>query len=412
MKVFKRFSSLKHKSEHFMNLEHLYGSKNYNPAPIVIEKAKDVYMWDVEGRRYLDFLSAYSAVNQGHCHPKIIDTLVKQSNTLCLTSRAFYNNILGEYEKKITKMFGYDRVLPMNTGVESGETALKFARRWGYDVKKVKSDKAKIVFCENNFWGRTISACSSSTDDSCRIGFGPFLPGIEFVPYNDASSLEKKLESDPNIVAFMLEPIQGEAGVVIPDSGYLQTVRNLCSEHNVLMIADEIQTGLGRTGKMLACDYEEVKPDLLLLGKALSGGTLPVSAVLGNDNVMLTIKEGEHGSTFGGNPLGSAVAMTALSVIEEEELDKNAFLMGNLFRSSIKCIPNVKIRGKGLLNALVLTDTNEKFNAYKLCDNMRKFGLLAKPARKNIVRLAPPLTIKKSEIEEAIGIIEKSMYEL
>lgn len=395
-----------------MNLESLYGTKNYNPAPIVIERAENVHMWDVEGRRYLDFLSAYSAVNQGHRHPKIVDALVKQANTLCLTSRAFYNNVLGEYEKKITNMFGYDRVLPMNTGVESGETALKFARRWGYDVKKVQPNKAKVVFCENNFWGRTISACSSSTDDSCRKGFGPFLPGIEFVPYNDPSSLKKKLESDPDIVAFMLEPIQGEAGVVIPDSGYLQTVRNSCSEHNVLMIADEIQTGLGRTGKMLACDYEKVKPDLLLLGKALSGGTLPVSAVLGNDEVMLTIKEGEHGSTFGGNPLGSAVAMAALSVIEEEELDKNAFLMGVLFRNSLKGIPNIQVRGKGLLNALVLSSTNENFNAYKLCEKMRHAGLLAKPARENIVRLAPPLTINRNEIEEATEIIQESIYDI
>lgn len=404
--------SLKSKSEYFMNLESLYGAKNYNPAPIVIERAENVHMWDVEGRRYLDFLSAYSAVNQGHRHPKIVDALVKQANTLCLTSRAFYNNVLGEYEKKITNMFRYDRVLPMNTGVESGETALKFARRWGYDVKKVQPNKAKVVFCENNFWGRTISACSSSTDDSCRKGFGPFLPGIEFVPYNDAPSLKKKLESDPDIVAFMLEPIQGEAGVVIPDSGYLQTVRNLCSEQNVLMIADEIQTGLGRTGKMLACDYEKVKPDLLLLGKALSGGTLPVSAVLGNDEVMLTIKEGEHGSTFGGNPLGSAVAMAALSVIEEEELDKNAFFMGTLFRNSLEGIPNIQVRGKGLLNALVLSGTNENFNAYKLCEKMRHAGLLAKPARENIVRLAPPLTINRNEIEEATEIIQESIYDI
>lgn len=393
-----------------MELENEYGAHNYHPLPVVLQRAKGVEVWDCEGNRYLDFLSAYSAVNQGHCHPKIIAALVEQANTLTLTSRAFYNDQLGQYAKFVCGYFGFERMLPMNSGVEACETAVKLARRWAYDVKGIEENKAKIIFVEGNFWGRSIAAISASTDPSSYKGFGPYLPGCEIIPYNDILALEKALE-DPNVAAFMCEPIQGEAGVIVPDEGYLTTVSKLCKSKNVLFIADEVQTGIARTGKLLACDHENVKPDILVLGKALSGGVYPVSCVLSSDEIILTIKPGEHGSTFGGNPLACAVAMAALRVVEEEELAENANRMGNLLRKKLVEIDSSRInavRGRGLLNAIDIR-TKNGVTAWDVCLKMKDNGLLAKPTHDTIIRLAPPLVINESQITEAAEIIKESI---
>ncbi len=400
------------KSDYFIDLEHTYGAHNYHPIPVVLESAKGIFMWDVEGKKYFDFLSAYSAVNQGHCHPRIVDAMIKQVQKLALTSRAFHNNLLGEYEKFITQYFGYDKVLPMNTGVEGGETAIKLARRWGYAVKGIAENKAEIVFVEGNFWGRTMAAISSSNDPSSYAGFGPFMPGFSLIPYNDLEALENKFKSNPNIAAFMFEPIQGEAGVVVPHEGYLQGVRDLCTKYNVLMIADEVQTGLCRTGKMLACDHENVKPDLLVLGKALSGGLMPVSCVLANDEVMLGIKPGEHGSTYGGNPVACAVAMEALRVLTEEKLAENAEAMGKIFRERMENLMSqsnliTTVRGRGLLNAIVIKPFGDGKTAYDVCLKLKDNGLLAKQTHGDIIRFAPPLVINEDQIHEACDIIEK-----
>lgn len=397
----------------YLQLEEQYGAHNYHPLPVVLEKGAGVFLWDVDGKRYYDFLSGYSAVNQGHCHPKIIASLIEQAQKLTLTSRAFHNNLLGEYAKFITDYFGYDKVLPMNTGVEGGETAIKLARRWAYTKKGVAENQAKIIFAEGNFWGRTLAAISSSNDPSSYKGFGPYMPGFELVPYNDIVALEKALQ-DKNVAAFMVEPIQGEAGVVVPDEGYLSKVRELCTAYNVLFIADEIQTGLARTGKMLACDHENVKPDILILGKALSGGVLPVSAVLANDDVMMNIKPGEHGSTYGGNPLACAVATTALTVLKEEKMAENAEAMGALLRAELAALqsPFIEtIRGKGLLNAIVIKHHNPEA-AWDLCLELKENGLLAKPTHGDKIRFAPPLLITKEQILECVGIIGDSLKKL
>ena len=400
-------------SKSIIDLEYKYGAHNYHPLPVVLEKGEGVFLWDVEGKKYYDFLSAYSAVNQGHCHPKIISALVNQSNKLTLTSRAFHNNILGQYEKFITEFFGYDKVLPMNTGVEGGETAVKLARKWGYEVKKVTDDSAKIIFVEGNFWGRTLGAISSSTDPSSTNGFGPFMPGYEIIPYNDIESLKDSLK-DPNVVAFMVEPIQGEAGVVVPDDDYLKKAYDLCKESNVLFIADEVQTGIGRTGKMLCCEHHGFKPDILILGKALSGGVFPVSAILASDEVMLTIKPGEHGSTFGGNPVACEVAMAALNVIRDEKLAENADKMGVIFREKLQSYINgskivEEIRGKGLLNAIIINDEENSDIAWNICLKMAQNGLLAKPTHGNIIRFAPPLIINEEQLNDCIDIIISSL---
>ena len=400
-------------SKSIIDLEYKYGAHNYHPLPVVLEKGEGVFLWDVEGKKYYDFLSAYSAVNQGHCHPKIISALVNQSNKLTLTSRAFHNNILGKYEKFITEFFGYDKVLPMNTGVEGGETAVKLARKWGYEVKKIANDSAKIIFVEGNFWGRTLGAISSSTDPSSTKGFGPFMPGYEIIPYNDIDSLKDSLK-DQNVVAFMVEPIQGEAGVVVPDDDYLKKAYDLCKESNVLFIADEVQTGIGRTGKMLCCEHHGFKPDILILGKALSGGVFPVSAILASDEVMLTIKPGEHGSTFGGNPVACEVAMAALNVIRDEKLAENADKMGVIFREKLQSYINgskivKKIRGKGLLNAVVINDVDNSDIAWNICLKMAQNGLLAKPTHGNIIRFAPPLIINEKQLNDCIDIIISSL---
>lgn len=398
------------KAAYFLQLEEQYGAHNYHPLPIVLKKGEGIYLWDVDDRKYVDFLSGYSAVNQGHCHPKIIEALVAQAKELTLTSRAFHNNLLGEYEQYITRYFGYDKVLPMNTGVEGGETAIKLARRWGYRVKGIQENKAKIIFVEGNFWGRTLAAISSSTDPSSYKDFGPYLPGFEVVPYNDLTALESALE-DPNVAAFMFEPIQGEAGVVVPDEGYLKGVRTLCNKYRVLMIADEIQTGLARTGKMLACDHEDVRPDILILGKALSGGTMPISAILADNEIMLTIQPGEHGSTYGGNPLACKVAIAALEVLKEEKMAENAEKMGKLFRQEIEQLnsPFIScIRGRGLLNAIVIKHANADA-AWELCIEMMHNGLLAKPTHGDKIRFAPPLIINENQIHDAVSIIQKSL---
>ena len=401
-------------SEVFISQEDKYGAHNYHPLPVVLKKGKGVYVYDVEDKKYYDFLSAYSAVNQGHCHPKIVDALIEQSQKLTLTSRAFYNDQLGPYEEYITKYFGYDRVLPMNTGVEGGETAIKLCRRWGYAVKGIAENQAKIIFAEGNFWGRTLGAISSSTDESSRKQFGPFMPGYVIVPYNDLSALEKELQ-DPNVAGFMVEPIQGEAGVVIPDANYLKDAYELCKKHNVLFIADEVQTGIGRTGAKICCDHFGFKPDILILGKALSGGVLPVSAVLASDEIMLTIKPGEHGSTFGGNPLACAVATAALKVMEDEKLAENAMKMGALFRSILTKellgrVPFVnEIRGMGLLNAIVIDKDEDAEKAFKICLKMAENGLLAKPTHGHIIRFAPPLIINEKQIKEACSIISETI---
>ncbi len=404
---------LSDKTAFYLALEEKYGAHNYHPLPVVLEKGEGVFLWDVDGKRYYDFLSGYSAVNQGHCHPKIIASLMEQSQKLTLTSRAFHNNLLGQYEKFITGYFGYDKVLPMNTGVEGGETAIKLARRWAYTQKGVEENKAKIIFAEGNFWGRTLAAISSSTDPSSYKGFGPYMPGFELVPYNNIAALEKSFQ-DKNVAAFMVEPIQGEAGVVIPDEGYLQAVRELCTEYNVLLIADEIQTGLARTGKMLACDHENVRPDILILGKALSGGVLPVSAVLADDTIMMNIKPGEHGSTYGGNPLACAVAITALTVLKEEKMAENAELMGQLLRSELAKLSSpfiTAIRGKGLLNAIVIKHHNPDAS-WDLCLALKENGLLAKPTHGDKIRFAPPLLINKEQVMECVGMIDGALQTL
>uniref|UniRef100_UPI00358F425E ornithine aminotransferase, mitochondrial n=1 Tax=Myxine glutinosa TaxID=7769 RepID=UPI00358F425E len=399
--------------EQIFERERLYGAHNYHPLPVALTKGQGIFVWDVQGKKYFDFLSAYSSVNQGHCHPKLVRALQKQAERLTLTSRAFYNDVLGEYEEYITRLLGYDKVLPMNTGVEGGETACKLARKWAYKVKGIPKYKAKIIFAEGNFWGRTLSAISTSTDPSSYDGFGPFMPGFQLVPYNDIAALENAV-SDPEVAAFMVEPIQGEAGIVVPKDGYLQAVRELCSRNNVLLIADEVQTGLCRTGRMLACDYEDVHPDILILGKALSGGMYPVSAVLCNDSVMLTIQPGEHGSTYGGNPLACCIAIAALEVLVEEKLAENAERMGAIFREELAKVPSdliVSVRGKGLMNAIVIQTTTD-IDAWKVCLRLRDNGLLAKPTHGDIIRLTPPLTITKEHIYESVDIIRKTLLSL
>ncbi len=397
-------------TQHFIDLEEKYGAHNYHPLPVVLSKGKGVHVWDVDGKQYFDFLSGYSAVNQGHCHPKIVSALTEQAQTLTLTSRAFYNNLLGEYEKYITEYFGYDKVLPINTGVEAVETAMKLSRKWAYEVKGIPSDCAKIIVCKENFHGRTLGVISYSSDPTATKNFGPFLPGFEQIAYNDIPALEKALQ-DKNAAAFLFEPIQGEAGVMVPDDGYYAAVRKLCTEYNVLMIADEIQTGLCRTGTVLACDAENVRPDMIILGKALSGGTIPVSAVLCDDVIMMTIKPGEHGSTYGGNPLACKVAMAALDVLKDENMAENAEKTGQLFRDELKKLNSsvIKIiRGRGLLNAIVIEHSN-KDAAWDLCMEMKENGLLAKPTHGDKIRFAPPLVITEAQIHEAVEIIRKSL---
>ncbi len=398
------------KSAELIELEENFGAHNYHPIPVVLERGEGVFVWDVDGKKYFDFLAAYSAVNQGHCHPRIIKALTTQAQKLTLTSRAFYNSLLGEYEKFITSYFGYDKVLPMNTGVEGGETAIKLARRWAYDVKGVKENQAKIVFANGNFWGRTLAAISASNDPSSYKGFGPYMPGYQLVDYNNLAALENAIK-DPNTAAFMVEPIQGEAGVVVPDEGYLKGVRDLCTKYNVLFIADEVQTGLARTGKMLACDHENVKPDILVLGKALSGGILPVSAVLASNEIMLTIKPGEHGSTYGGNPLACAVAVEALKVLKDEKLAENSEALGIIFREEMNKLKAetdliTAVRGRGLFNAIVIKEKDGK-SAWEVCLQFAEHGLLAKPTHGDIIRFAPPLVITKEQLMECVAIIRK-----
>ena len=401
------------KSEELMRLEAQHGAHNYHPLPVVLAKGLGAKVWDVEGKEYFDFLSAYSAVNQGHCHPKILKALTDQASRLTLTSRAFHNDVLGKYEQFITTLFGYDKVLPMNTGVEGGETANKLARKWGYEHKGIPENQAKIIFAKGNFWGRTLAAISSSDDPVSYKGFGPYMPGYELIPYNDLQALEQKLQ-DPTVAAFMVEPIQGEAGVVVPDEGYLAGVRALCTQHNVLFIADEVQTGIARTGKMLACDYEDARPDILILGKAISGGVLPVSAILADDEVMLTIKPGEHGSTYGGNPLACKVAQAALEVVVDENLAQKSQVLGDLFRKELTDFMITHemvqtVRGKGLLNALVINDTEESSTAWDLCVALKENGLLAKPTHGNIIRFAPPLVITEGELNHCLEIIKQTI---
>ncbi len=380
--------------QEYMDREAKYGAHNYHPLPVVLEKGEGIYVWDVNGKRYFDFLSAYSAVNQGHCHPKIVEAMTEQAKKLALTSRAFYNNVLGEWEEYITKYFGYDKVLPMNSGAEADETALKLCRRWGYDVKGIPADQAKIIVCDNNFHGRTITIVTLSNDPSSYAGFGPFTPGFVRIPYDDIPALEEALK-DPNVAGFLLEPIQGEAGVYVPHEGYLKKAYDLCKAHNVLFMADEVQTGIARTGKMLACDHEGVRPDILILGKAISGGLMPVSCVLADDEIMLTIKPGEHGSTYGGNPIAAKVSMAALQVIKDEKLEENAERLGKIFRERMEAIKSDMVeivRGKGLLNAVVITPKNGK-TAWDVCLKLRDNGLLAKPTNEQIIRFDPPLVI-------------------
>lgn len=401
------------KSEFFFDLEQKYGAHNYKPLPVVLSKGEGIYLWDIHNKKYFDFLSAYSAVNQGHCNPKIIKALNIQANKLTLTSRAFYNDVLGDYEKYITNIFKYDKVLPMNTGVEGGETAIKLARKWGYLIKKIPENRARVVFATGNFWGRTLAAISSSDDPLSYGDFGPYMPGYDIIPYNDLNSLEVKLKN-PETTAFMVEPIQGEAGVIVPDDGYLASVRSLCIKYNVLFIADEVQTGLGRTGKMLATDYEKARPDILILGKALSGGVIPASAVLADDEIMLCIKPGEHGSTFGGNPLASSVCLAALKVIIDEKLSENSYLLGKRFRKSLNSYVDkssivLKIRGKGLLNAIEIDNSSDNEIAWKICLELMNKGLLAKPTHGNIIRFAPPLVITEKQLDQCIAIITRTL---
>lgn len=400
-------------SRHYLELEEKYGAHNYHPLPVVLTRGEGVFVWDVDGRRYFDCLSGYSAVNQGHCHPRIIQALVEQAGRLTLTSRAFHSDLLGEYARFITGVFGYDKVLPMNTGVEAVETAIKLCRRWGYQVKGIPDNLAKIIVCAGNFHGRTSTVISFSTDPDSNSKFGPYMPGFIIIPYNDIAALEQALQ-DPNVAGFLVEPIQGEAGVVVPDEGYLQKAAQLCRDANALFIGDEIQTGLGRTGRMLACDHEDVRPDILILGKALSGGVLPISAVLADDAIMLTIRPGEHGSTYGGNPLACAVAMAALTVLKEEQMTENAQKLGQLFRDELNKLdtPYIKlVRGKGLLNAIVIDHPNPAA-AWELCLTLKENGMLAKPTHGDKIRLAPPLVITREEIMECIDIIRESLSSL
>jgi len=397
-------------SKQAMDMEARYGAHNYHPLGVVISRAKGPFMWDVEGKRYFDFLSAYSAVNQGHCHPKIVEAMIDQCQKVTLTSRAFYNDCLGPYEKYVTETFGYDKVLPMNSGAEADETALKLCRKWAYMKKGLPENQAKIIVCDGNFHGRTISIVSMSTDPEAYGGYGPFTPGFVKIPYNDIPALEKALE-DPNVAGFILEPIQGEAGVYVPDDGYLKKSYDLCKAKNVLFIADEVQTGIARTGRMLACDHEGVRPDILVLGKALSGGTMPVSAVLADDDIMLNIKPGEHGSTFGGNPIACRVAIAALEVVKEEKLAERADYLGKIFRdemNSVKSDMIQQVRGKGLLNAIIIRPKNGK-EAWDVCEKMKELGVLAKPTHQHIIRFAPPLVITEEELREAIELIKKAI---
>ncbi|WP_265428624.1 ornithine--oxo-acid transaminase [Chryseobacterium sp. YIM B08800] len=404
-------------SQYFIELEEKHGAHNYHPLPVVLDKGEGVFVWDVEGKKYYDFLSAYSAVNQGHSHPKIVDALVNQAKKLALTSRAFYNSNLGEYEKKITTLFGFDKVLPMNSGAEAVETAVKLARKWSYEVKGISENAAKIVVCENNFHGRTTTIVSFSNDPDANKNYGPFTPGFVKIPYNDLAALEEVLKNDAqNIAAFLVEPIQGEAGVYVPDENFLKNALELCKKYNVLFIADEVQTGIARTGKLIACHHENVQPDILILGKALSGGMYPVSAVLANDEIMNVIKPGQHGSTFGGNPIACAVAIAALDVVEEEKLSERAEELGKLFRSEIEKLIEksdliTKVRGKGLLNAILINDTPESSTAWNLCLQLKKNGLLAKPTHGNIIRLAPPLVITEEQLLDCVKIIEKTILD-
>ncbi len=400
-------------SKDYMQREDQYGAHNYHPLPVVLEKGEGIFVWDVEGNKYFDFLSAYSAVNQGHCNPKIVNAMIDQAKKLTLTSRAFYNDVLGEFEEYITKFFGYDKVLPMNTGAEADETAIKLCRKWAYTKKGIAENQAKIIVCEDNFHGRTTTIISFSTDPVAKNDFGPFTPGFVTIPYNDLDALEKALE-DPNVAGFLVEPIQGEAGVYVPQEGYLKKASEMCKAKNVLFIADEVQTGIARTGKMLACDHENVHPDILILGKAISGGVMPVSAVLANDDIMLCIKPGEHGSTFGGNPVAAKVAIAALEVVKEENLEENAERLGKIFRDEIKKIDSERIelvRGKGLLNAVIIKPKEGK-TAWDVCLSLRDNGLLAKPTHDHIIRFAPPLVITESEIMEAVEIIKKTILDL
>ncbi|MBE2208701.1 MAG: ornithine--oxo-acid transaminase [Saprospiraceae bacterium] len=401
-------------SQDLMALEDRYGAHNYHPLPVVLSRGQGVHVWDTEGKQYYDFLSAYSAVNQGHCHPRIISALTEQAQKLTLTSRAFYNDMLGRFEQYITEYFGYDRVLPANTGVEGGETAVKLARKWAYLVKGVPVNQAKIIFAANNFWGRTLAAISSSTDPKSTKDFGPYMPGYVIIPYNDLAALEEALQ-DPNVAAFMVEPIQGEAGVVVPDEGYMRKAYELCRNNNVLLIADEVQTGIGRTGKLLACDHDGFRPDILVLGKALGGGVFPVSAALARNEIMLTIKPGEHGSTFGGNPLACAVAMASLEVVKDEQLAENAEYLGQIFRQRLS--DNLMrrtelvtgVRGKGLLNAIIIADDEDGHTAWDICMQMAENGLLAKPTHGNIIRFAPPLVMTEDQMHECCDIIEQTI---
>ena len=401
---------LSEKAKRYMEMEDKYGAHNYHPLPVVLSKGEGVYVWDVDGKKYYDFLSAYSAVNQGHCHPKIIDALTKQAKTLTLTSRAFYNDCLGEYEKFATEFFGYNKILPMNTGAEAVETAIKLARKWGYKKKGIPENQAKIICCEGNFHGRTVLAVSLSNDPDSYAGFGPFVPNIVKIPYNNTEALKEAVK-DPNVAGFIVEPIQGEAGVFVPDEGYLKKCFDICQAANVLFIADEVQTGIARTGRMLASDYENIRPNVVILGKAISGGVFPVSAVLADDDIMLCIKPGEHGSTFGGFPLACKVAISALTVIKEENLVEKAFKLGNIFRDELRKIQSPMIslvRGKGLLNAMVIKPTNGK-EAWDVCIKMRDNGLLAKPTHGDIIRFAPPLVITEDQLKEAVNIIKESL---
>ncbi len=403
------------KAQEFIQMEDQYGAHNYHPLPVVLTKGEGVFVWDVNGKKYYDFLSAYSAVNQGHCHPRIINAMTEQAKILTLTSRAFYNNMLGKYEKFITSYFGYDKVLPINTGVEAVETALKLARKWAYKVKGVPINQAKIIFASGNFHGRTLGVISASVDPDATNDFGPFLPGIEVIPYNDTEALAQALK-DPNTAGFIVEPIQGEAGVYVPDEDYLPKAYALCQENNALFIADEVQTGIARTGRLLACDYYDFKPDILILGKALSGGAMPVSAVLADDEIMLTIKPGEHGSTFGGNPLACAVGIEALQVIQDENLAENAYQLGILFREKMneliaKTDLVLKVRGKGLLNAIIINDSEDSDTAWRICLALRDNGLLAKPTHGNIIRFAPPLVMTEEQILDCANIISKTILE-
>ena len=404
-------------SEYFIELEEKHGAHNYHPLPVVLDKGEGVFVWDVEGKKYYDFLSAYSAVNQGHSHPKIVEALVDQASKLALTSRAFYNSKLGEYEQKIASLLGFDKVLPMNSGAEAVETAVKLARKWSYEVKGIAENAAKIIVCENNFHGRTTTIVSFSNDPDANQNYGPFTPGFIRIPYNDIAALEEVLSKEAgNIAAFLIEPIQGEAGVYVPNEGFLKQSSELCKKYNVLFIADEVQTGIARTGKLIACHHENVQPDILILGKALSGGMYPVSAVLANNNIMDVIKPGQHGSTFGGNPLACAVAMAALDVVQDEKLSERAEELGNLFRSEIEKLIEktdliTKVRGKGLLNAILINDTPDSSTAWNLCLALKENGLLAKPTHGNIIRLAPPLVITEEQLLDCIKIIEKTILE-